>query len=221
MSSVDNVTTGKPKVGGAIYTAPLGTELPKDSTTQLESAFKGIGYISEDGLTNSNSPSSSNIKAWGGDIVMTTSNEKPDTFKYKLIEGMNVDVLKHVYGSDNVVGNSIKEGITIKANNNMQEGSVLVMDMILKGNTLKRIVVPKAYVTSVGDIVYKDNDVVGYETTVTALPDEDGNTHYEYIKQVGTDVLIVKNGTDNPVSTSSSEDSNDGTAVQSDEDAED
>ncbi|MCW1060994.1 phage tail protein, partial [Streptococcus anginosus] len=28
MSKSSNVTTAKPKVGGAIYSAPLGTELP-------------------------------------------------------------------------------------------------------------------------------------------------------------------------------------------------
>lgn len=180
MSNVDNVTTGKPKVGGAIFVAPMNEELPKDASSELSSKYKSMGYISEDGLTNSNSPSSENVKAWGGDIVMTSATDKPDTFKYTLIESLNPEVLKHVYGSDNVSGD-IASGITIKANNNLQEGCIVVIDMILKGGILKRIVVPKAYVTAVEDISYADNKAVSYGTTISALPDADGNTHYEYI----------------------------------------
>ena len=41
MSNANNVTTGKPKVGGAIHRAPLGTELPTDATGALCTERKG------------------------------------------------------------------------------------------------------------------------------------------------------------------------------------
>lgn len=75
-----NVTSAKPKTGGAIYSAPLGTELPKDAKSELNTKFKNLGYVSEDGVVNEDTRSSENIKAWGGDIVGAVQTEKEDKF---------------------------------------------------------------------------------------------------------------------------------------------
>lgn len=182
MSKAQNVSTAKPKVGGAIYTAPLGTTLPTDAITELSNEFKGLGYVSEDGMTNATETENEDIKAWGGDTVAVVQTSKDDSFTYTLIESLNVDVLKEIYGDSNVSGD-LESGIKIKVNNKELEEHVVVVDMILHGGIFKRIVVPAGKVSEVGEIPYKDDEVIGYETTLKCIADEEGNTHYEYIQK--------------------------------------
>lgn len=185
MNNTANVTTGKPKKAGAIYRAPLGTTLPTDASSTLGDAFKCLGYISEDGVKNNNSPETDSVKAWGGDTVCNFQTGKPDTFGFKMLEVMNEEVLKAVYGDANVTvtpaTTSVPKKIAIKANSDEQKECCWVFDMIMTNNSLKRIVIPQGKVTEVGEIVYKDADAVGYETTLSCTPDTAGNTHYDYM----------------------------------------
>lgn len=182
MADSKNVSYGKPKVGGAISVAPLGTTLPTDAVTALNVAFKSLGYVSEDGLNNGISSDTESIQAWGGDTVLSTNKGKEDTFQFNLIEILNLDVLKTVFGSTNVTG-TLDTGITIKVNSKPLEEQVIVVDMVLK-NAVKRIVIPDAKVIEVSEITYKDDEAVGYEVKVMAYAsDAEGNTHFEYIKK--------------------------------------
>lgn len=180
MNDAKNVSAGKPKITGAIHVAPSGTPLPVTPIEELDAAFKGLGYCSDAGLTNGTNLEVNKIKAWGGDTVLIIQSSKEDTYNFVLIEVKNVDVLKFVYGQSNVSGD-LETGITIKVNNKDVDQVSIVIDMILSGNTLKRIVIPTASISEVGDVNYNDQDPIGYDTTVDCIPDEEGNTHYEYM----------------------------------------
>lgn len=175
------VATGKPKIGGALFRAPIGTQLPTDASTDLNSAFKSLGYISDDGMKNNNSSTSNPIKAWGGNTVAEGSGEKTDTFQVSLLEGTNIEVLKTVYGDANVTG-TLSTGIHVSAKNTDNGYHSYVFE-ILYGEALHRIVIPKGKITEVGEITYKDDTAVMYPVTISAVEGPTGTTHDEYIKE--------------------------------------
>lgn len=182
MADAKLTSVGKPKIGGAIFRAPVGTPLPTDTVAELNEAFVCLGYCGEDGLSNETEREKEEIKAWGGDVVLTPTTSKKDTFKFKLLEILNEEVLKVVYGDSNVTG-TLSTGIAVKENNAPQAASSWVAELLLNDGAVKRIVIPNAAVTEVGEVVYKDDEEIGYETTIMATADAQGNTHYEYIKK--------------------------------------
>lgn len=178
-NNANNVTAGKPKVGGAVYRAKKGTALPTDATTALAEGYKCLGYCSEDGLSNNSDQSNSKVAAWGGDVVLNMLTAGADTFSMTLIETLNTEVIKAVYGEENVTVDA--SDISVSVNGGSDEEAVYVFDLILKGGALKRIVVPCAAITALGEIKYNDTSAVGYSVTLTATNDSKGNSHYEYI----------------------------------------
>ena len=178
-----NVSTSSPKVTGAIYYAPLGTTLPTDAKTALDAAFKGVGYISEEGVTRSQSRSSNDIKEWGGGVVTTVQMEYKESFKFKMIETLSDIVQKAVYGEKNVTGKldgTTTASMAVKHNALEPVANAWVIDTVMLDGTLSRIVVPNAKITELGDLAYKKDSAIGYDVTLSAMLDANGNTSYDY-----------------------------------------
>ena len=91
-------------------------------------------------------------------------------------------MLKTVFGNDNVTG-TLADKVTIKANAKDLEDSVYVVETVLRGGYLKRLVIPVGSISDVEKIEYRDNKLIGYGITITSKPDETENTHYEYIEK--------------------------------------
>lgn len=186
-----NASTGKPATAGAIYRAvrTANLEIPTTPSATLSADYKCLGYVSEDGLKNNIEKEFEDIKAWGGDTVYTVESSQDDKFQFTLLEVLNEDVLKAVFVDSNVTvtaaTTTAPKSIAVNVNSTQTPECVWVIDMIMRGNNPKRIVIPYGKVVTIGEITYKDDEAVGYDVTIAATPDQNGNTHYEYMT-VGT-----------------------------------
>lgn len=187
-NTASNVSVGKPAVAGAVFRAQLGTTLPTDPTAALSDAFKCLGYISSDGVTNSQTRDTSEVVAWGGDVPLNPQTKKTDSFKMKLIESLNLEAIKAAYGNDNVSGTSLETGITISANSKELDHAVWVIDRIYNDGTKSRTVIPDGQPVTLEDIVYKDDEAVGFGLEIKASPYTawNGDTHKEYLKKTAS-----------------------------------
>lgn len=176
-----NVAAGKPAITGALSVAATSATLPTDATTALDAAFTGLGYIGEDGMVQTIERTVENIRAWGGETVLTSQTEFTETFQITLIEVLNPDVRSEVFGASNVTG-TLATGITTKVTAEEMQDRAWVFDLVLHG-AVSRIVIPFGKVTEIGEVNYSDGDVVGYPVTITAFPDSTGVCSYEYTKE--------------------------------------
>lgn len=180
-----NVSFGKPKATGAVFVAPAGTTVPTNATDALDAAFKGLGYVSEDGLVNTVETDTEQVNAWGGDLVLTGQTTFAEMFTVNLIE-TNVEALKVYHGAANVTVDG-GGNITIKQNSGQLPNVVVVFELVLTGGRIKRIVVPNAQIADrSAEITYVDGAPIAYPAVFTAYPDTDGNTHTEYIAIVAS-----------------------------------
>ncbi|TKT03444.1 hypothetical protein [Streptomyces lasalocidi] len=169
-----NVLAGKPLATGGVLVAPTGTAAPVDAMTALNASFKALGYVGEDGLTESAERSTDKIKAWGGDVVKVVQTDYAVTYSFTLIETLNSDVLKAVHGAGNVTttaATSTKGTLhAVKLNGDTLPRQSFVFE-VKDGDARIRIYVPQGQITEVGEVTYSDEDVIGYEVTVEAFRD--------------------------------------------------
>ncbi len=183
--NVLNVSTGKPQVGGAIFSAPSGTAIPTDAVTALAAAYENVGFCSSTGLTNEITTETGSIKAWGGVEVMKPQTSRTEAFKFTMIE-TNAIALARVFGEDNVVVDANNpDSFTVKHNAKERDVRPWVIELLLANDRVKRIVIPRGQITAMDAIVYNDTDPIGYGVTLSCFPaDDEGNTAFEYVAAI-------------------------------------
>lgn len=178
------VAVGKPKIGGAIFRAPLPAVVPVDETTELDAKFIPQGYVSAEGLARAIAKAYEQIQAWGGDEVHRPRTEHSVTMTFTLIESHNAEVAKTIWGEESVTVTpaTAEHGTRISVAYTGQElpDSAWAFDLA-DGDKVRRIVVPiSQIVTESFDQTFGDSELIAYPVTITLRKDEDGVYFYEY-----------------------------------------
>src|SRR5688572_24488298 len=92
-------------ITGEVNVAPVGTTGPTSSVSALDSAYVGLGYVSEDGVTATPNDSTEQIIAWqNAAIVRTITTESYWTFQLTLIESKGATAELYYKAGVTVVG---------------------------------------------------------------------------------------------------------------------
>ena len=160
-SKVRVAVSGEVLVGATTATAPTGTSGP---TT----GFTGLGYVSEDGVTESRERSTNDIKGWqNAATVRTVVTDGSLTYSFTLLETKK-ETVELFYGA--TVTAAATEGNFVVVPTSTGGRKSFILDVV-DGAELIRTYIPQGEVTEVGDRVYASGEPIGYEVTITAYPD--------------------------------------------------
>lgn len=184
-----NVSAGKGIKGGYIFSAPVGTTLPTDIKTSLDPAFKVLGFISEDGYTETIEEDSEDLVDMNGDLMDSTNSNRVESAQFTLAE-IKSETLKRQYGENNVTDENGL--ITVKHNGDSHPVFSYVLELALKNGRRWRKVIPMGQSSELDDLTVGSAELCQRAITIKYLTDEDGNTCYDYIESTETDASTLQ-----------------------------
>jgi hypothetical protein len=153
-------------VDGVLAVAPVGATAPTDAAGALDVAFVDLGYVSEDGVTETTEQSSEDLRAWqNAKVVRRLITEGGVTYQAQLIQ-TSADTVALYYG-----GEVAADGSIVINPSSDRPTLAFVLDVI-DGDDRIRAYIPEGIVTEVGDQVYANGQAIGYDVTITASYNE-------------------------------------------------
>ncbi|MFI8872499.1 phage tail tube protein [Streptomyces sp. NPDC055243] len=164
---------------GGGWTADLGTLSPGDPLVQPLSPWEPLGAISDDGLVQGFDEDSQEYTPWGyTSPIRTTITKSLRTFKITAWETGRTTVRSLQYRIP-VADLAPVSGLTTFA-----ETASPLPDrrafwfVVLDGETSLGFYVPEGEISDRSDVTHKQDEMAGFEWTITAYPDLAGNTVY-------------------------------------------
>ncbi|MFJ7417992.1 phage tail protein [Streptomyces uncialis] len=169
---------------GGGWVAPVGTPALSSPTAQPTAPWEPLGAISDDGLTYGFDEDSQEFTPWGLTSPYRTQITKSvRTFGLTAWETSRIAVQSLQYRLDAADLEPDVSGITQYA-----ETASPVPDrrafwfLVIDGDAYKGFYVPEGEISERSDVTFKQDEMSGYEWTITTYPDAAGNTVYHVDK---------------------------------------
>ncbi|EME14808.1 phage tail tube protein [Rhodococcus triatomae] len=162
----ENILTSEAGASGVVFRAPLGTAAPGPAGSILPVAWLDHGLVSEDGITETPSEDTKDVKSLGGKIVKVLKTSYGLVFKFQLQESKNAVVLRSLFGEGNVTVSG--STITVNKGKTTLPYSAWVIDTIDGDNNVRNYI-PKGQPRLVGDIKYVHTETIAYEVEITSF----------------------------------------------------
>ena len=154
--------------GPGIWMAPVGTTAPTDATTALAAEWSTLGYLSEDGVTLSQSTNSEDIYPWQGrSPVRTMNTERNLSMEFSMFE-FNEQNLQLYFGMEQAKqGSADSWSLNVVSNAPSQIYSFVidVADLDVK----VRYYIPRGSLSDAGDLEITDAGVMALPVTLKTL----------------------------------------------------
>lgn len=189
-SNALNVYAAEPMATGGVWVFPLGTEPPaeRDDTdgwkAELPTEGVDVGHIGEDGVVETKDRTIDKKRNWGGDVVKVLQTEYTATYKFTMLESLNANVLKMVYGDDNVDVDTDPDGgvsIVVRKNKKKLKRRTWCIDTIdteLGANYRDWIF--QGQITTTDDVTLVHSDTIAYGVELEAFPDPQGDNAVQW-----------------------------------------
>ncbi|MFJ4785158.1 phage tail protein [Streptomyces sp. NPDC088794] len=175
---------------GGVWVAAVGSTAPTSPLDQPVSPWEPLGALSDDGLTYGFDEDSQEFTPWGLTSPFRTQITKSvRTFGFTVWETSRVVVESLQYRLDAADLVPDGEGLTRYAETaSPSPDRRAFWFLVIDGDAYKGFYVPQGEINDRSDVTYKQDEMSGYEWTITTYPDEAGNTVYHVDKVPATPV---------------------------------
>lgn len=175
---------------GGAWVADLGTASPGDPDVQPPAPWLQIGAISEEGLTQGFEEESQSFTPWGyTSPIRTNITSSLRTFQVTAWETGRVIVQSLQYRIPVPDLQPSGEGLTEFAETaSPSPDRRTFWFLVIDGQFRRGFYCPAAEITARTEVAHRGDQVAGYQWTITAYPDEAGNTVYHSARVPATPV---------------------------------